>query len=270
MFCTISAQGSAAKPERIVSLNLCLDQLVVVLAERRNIASISYLGADPTLSDVAERTVGLRLNHGLAEEILPLEPDLVLAGKYGAREAVALLRRLGHRVVEIDNVTRLDRIPGLIRRVATLIGEGDRGERVVSAFEARLARHTVARSNRRPLAAIYNPNGYTAGTGTLENAIVEAAGFDSLARRLGVAGTAIIPLETLLLAKPEVLVTGGRRSDAPSLATELLKHPALSHVFDRARTVDVPDRLWICGGPSVADALARLTAARRALEQNSP
>ena len=266
----VAPQGVAAKPARIVSLNICLDQLVVRLADRRNIASISFLGADPGFSDVADRVGDIPQNHGLAEEILPLDPDLVLAGKYGAREAVALLRRLGYRVVEIESVTRLSDIPGLIRRVAALVGEPARGDKVAATLSERLARHRVRATANRPLAAIYNPNGYTPGIGSLENAVVEAAGFESLGRRLEISGTAVIPLELLLVNRPDVLITGRGHLNAPSLATELLNHPVLRRVFDRARTVRVPDRLWICAGPSVVDAIDRLVAVRRAIRQGDP
>ncbi|NIQ93173.1 MAG: ABC transporter substrate-binding protein, partial [Desulfuromonadales bacterium] len=52
-----------------VSLNLCADQLVLQLLERRRIASISFVGADPLYSPVAEEAAGIPLNHGQAEEV---------------------------------------------------------------------------------------------------------------------------------------------------------------------------------------------------------
>ena len=66
------AAAGAAEPRRIVSTNVCTDQLVLMLAERARIASISYLAADPTMSSMSREAVGLRVNHGLAEEIIPL------------------------------------------------------------------------------------------------------------------------------------------------------------------------------------------------------
>ena len=136
---------------------------------------------------------------------------------------------------------------------------------MAASFERKMAGAMRLDAGVRKLAVIYNPNGYTAGVGTLPNAVVEAAGFDTLARRLGIAGTAVIPLETLLLARPDLVITSRPRADAPSLATDLLRHPALAHAFAGARTAIVPDRLWICGGPQIAEALARLGSARERL-----
>ncbi|RLA20277.1 MAG: ABC transporter substrate-binding protein, partial [Gammaproteobacteria bacterium] len=78
----------SAKPQRIVSLNLCADQLLLQLAEPKAIASLTHLAADPELSYLAEEATNYPLNYGSAEEILQLDPDLILAGSFTARPAV--------------------------------------------------------------------------------------------------------------------------------------------------------------------------------------
>src|SRR4051794_41669818 len=80
--------ATATKPQRVVSINLCVDELVLRLADRRNIASISWLSLDPKNSNVAALAREFPINHGVAEEIVPLKPDLVIAGMYTARGAV--------------------------------------------------------------------------------------------------------------------------------------------------------------------------------------
>src|SRR5262245_65663910 len=61
------------KPKRIVSLNLCTDELVLRLAEPRNIAAVTWLARLPNASNVAERAAMVPINHGLAEEVIPLD-----------------------------------------------------------------------------------------------------------------------------------------------------------------------------------------------------
>ena len=87
----------AGKPQRIVSINLCADELVLRLADPRNIASVTWLSRNPDSSNVAQLAAQVPINHGLAEEIIPLDPDLVIAGIYTARTAVALLKRAAFR-----------------------------------------------------------------------------------------------------------------------------------------------------------------------------
>jgi iron complex transport system substrate-binding protein len=77
--------------------------------------------------------------------------------------------------------------------------------------------------------------------------------------------SARIPLETLLALRPDILVVDDRKPQAPALAYEVLRHPALKAMIDRSLQVTVPTRLWICGIPAVVEAVAILAAARRQL-----
>jgi ABC-type hemin transport system substrate-binding protein len=81
----ILASRADAKPTRVVSMNLCTDQITLALADRDAILSISQLVAQPNSAVSAAAIAGMMLNHGLSEEIMPLEPDLVIAGRYNLK-----------------------------------------------------------------------------------------------------------------------------------------------------------------------------------------
>ena len=69
-----------------------MDELLLRLADPRNVASVTWLARDPGSSNVADLAAEIPVNHGLAEEIIPLQPDLVIAGIYtaaGGRDAQA-------------------------------------------------------------------------------------------------------------------------------------------------------------------------------------
>lgn len=255
------AQDAAPKPQRIVSLNLCTDQLLLELVGRERIASISFLATDPEFSAVAGRAKGIPANRGLAEEIVPLRPDLVLAHKYAARQSVAMLQRLSIRVVEIDLPENLATVKTQIATVAEAVGETARGQAMIADIERRLASLPLS-SPPRPTAAIYEPSGYAFGANSLADAILQAAGFDNLAAKLGIGGYAQLGMETLLASPPDVLVVDDTASDRRSMAQQFLDHPALRQRFAGERKVAVPRRLWICGGSSVAEAAELLAQAR--------
>ena len=267
------------RPQRIVSLNLCTDQLLVELADRARIASVSFLAADPEFSAVADRVAGIAANRGRVEDVLALRPDLVLAHRHASREAVAMLRRLGHRVVEIDLPQDLEAVRGQIRAVAAAGGGNGGGGTGVAGIGRRppapppAARAPAAAGapppGARPTAAIYEPSGYAFGANSLADAILRAAGYDNLAAVLGVGGYARLGLETLLASPPDLLVVDDTAADRRSMAQQLLDHPALRRQFAGASRVAVPRRLWICGGSSVADAVEMLAAARLARDRSA-
>src|SRR5262245_20537950 len=83
------APGRAADaPRRIVSLDLCTDQMLVELVPRDRIAAVTHLAADPTVSAIPEKARGILITHGDAEDVLRLDPDLILAGPFGVRSTV--------------------------------------------------------------------------------------------------------------------------------------------------------------------------------------
>ena len=110
------------------------------------------------------------------------------------------------------------------------------------------------------------PNGYTTGTGTLSNEILALTGFDNVGARAGLTGGGILPLERLVLAGPAMIVTSTPYPGA-SRAEEILVHPALAAVRAQAGVAAFSDPDWVCGTPHVIRAVARMAAAREALDE---
>jgi iron complex transport system substrate-binding protein len=254
----LGATDSEQKPRRVVSLNLCVDELLLRLAEPRNVASVTWLARDPANSNVADLAAEIPVNHGLAEEIIPLNPDLVIAGIYTARPAVAMLKRTGTPLAEIGVPKNLAEVRQQIRDIAALIGEREKGESVIAAMDARLAALPAAPSSSRPRAIVLNPNGATVGKGTLVDEIMTRAGLTNVAAELAIDNYGQIPLEAVVASGVDVLILSASRDGPPALATELLRHPVLSALSDRTRVVVMPGRLWNCGGPAAVEAIGRL------------
>lgn len=247
------------KPRRIVSLNICTDQLVVLLADREAIASVTFLAADPVRSYVADRVDGLHANHGLAEEVVALEPDFVIAGQFAAGPAVEMLRRLGIPVTVLPLPASFADIREQIAFVAKAVGEPERGARAIADMDAALAAARPNGTGPRRVAAIFGPNGFTGGPGSLPHAVIEAAGYENFAARMGFGAIGQYSVEDIIKGRPDILVLNADESAAPSLARALLRHPAFGKLPYSAETVEVPPRLWTCGGPFTAEAVSILT-----------
>jgi len=120
------AQG-AAHPTRIVSLDLCTDQLLIELVGRERIAAVTHLAADPAVSAIPAKAKGIPITHGAAEDVLRYDPDLILAGQFGVSATVDLLRRLKRNVVVVPLASDLDGVRAAVRIVAGAVGEGPKG-----------------------------------------------------------------------------------------------------------------------------------------------
>jgi len=254
----LPAATGAAGPKRIVSLYLCADELLLQLADRPAIASVTFLSRDPDNSNVADLAVRVPVNYGRAEEIIAQRPDLVVAGAYTTGATVAMLKRAGVPVVELGVAQGLDDVRRDIRIVAHAIGEDDRGEALVAAVDARLAALAASPPRPRLRALVLNPNGFTIGAGSLVDEIFARAGFDNVAATLGVDAYGQLPLERIVRSDADVLILNADRDGPPSLATQSLDHPALRKLAGRVRLVVLPARLWTCGGPGIVEAIERL------------
>src|SRR5690606_12478241 len=97
--------------------------------------------------------------------------------------------------------------------------------------------------------ATYAYNYYTTGRNSLSEAVIEAAGLTNLGSRLGIQGAGRLPLEVLVLSRPDIVTNDTPIYGAPALAQENFLHPAYRAVLDRATVASVPSANWICGGP---------------------
>jgi iron complex transport system substrate-binding protein len=258
--------ASPQKPGRIVSLNVCTDQLLLSLADRERIVSLTFLAADPSASAMAKAARGFPVNRGRAEEVLALDPDLVLAGSTAATPTVQLLKRLGHRVVVVPLATTLAHIPRNIRAVAKAIGEDKRGERLVTRFENDLRRITSGpRKEPHPRVILLGPGGVSSGAGSLAGAVMEAAGWANAGKALGLAGVGRIPLETALASRARLVILSSLTEEHPSLAAAYLGHPALTRAFKGRTVIRMYHHRWACGTPQVLGAVRRLARIRERL-----
>jgi iron complex transport system substrate-binding protein len=255
------AEVGPRKPQRIVSINLCLDEIVLRVAEARNIAAVTWLSRDADISNVVPLAKRVPINHGLSEEIVPLQPDLVLAGLYTTRPTVSILKRIGIRTLDFDVPRSFEEARKQYRDVAAILGESDNGERVVAEIDSRLAKLPTGPWPLRPRAIVLNPNGYTVGRGSIVDEIITRAGLTNVAVEMGIGEYGQIPLETAVMNSVDVMIVSASRDGPPGLATDLLRHPALAKLSGRTRVVVMPNRLWACSGPELVEAIERLARA---------
>jgi iron complex transport system substrate-binding protein len=258
---------SAEPPRRIVSLNLCTDQLLMALVPPDRIASVTWLSrteGDPLLLPLARQ---LPVNHGAAEEVLALRPDLVLAGRFTTSTTRAMLRKVGVPMLEVDSVTDWEGVRRITREVAVAVGETARGDALLQQMDATLA----LLASRRPAIA-FRAIGWSGagddvpGRDTMFNTILEAAGAINLGAR---AGNSSFDLEQVLHARPQVLLRGAAYGSKPALRSEVAQHRVL-RALPGLTTFEYPEAVYGCAVPRaaqhaavLADRLARVTSPQK-------
>ncbi|HWW27461.1 MAG TPA: ABC transporter substrate-binding protein [Caulobacter sp.] len=255
--------ASARALPRVISLNPCLDAVLVNVADRGQVAALSHYARDPQQSSIARIALDYPITYESAEEVIALRPDVVLTAAHSSPATRAALKRLGIR-------TELFKVPNSwvenqeqIRRIAAAVGHAERGEALIAGVEAAMAK-SAPRPGTRPITAlVFQPNGFAAGHGTLVDEMMRRAGFVNVAQRYGLKKWGNVSLERLLDDPPEVLLAGQAAPNAATFAEKILNHPALASISSRMTRAVFPERLLYCGGPGLVDTAAALATARR-------
>ncbi len=245
------APAAPAAPRRVVSMNLCTDQLAMMLAAPGQLISVSDIALDPRTSAMVEEARHYPINYGQAEEIFLMKPDLVLAGTYTRRASVELLKRLGIPVITFAPASSMADVTANLHAMGEALGREAEAEVMAADFETQLAALQDELATR-PSAALYYANGYSSGDHSLAGQILQAAGFDNINETSGV-----MPLESLVMAEPDAVIRGGAYP-GHSRSEEILTHPALKAMLSERPAAPLADSDWVCGTPQVLKAVEKL------------
>lgn len=255
----MAAAGSAPPAPRIVSMNPCIDAVLMRVADPRQIAGISHYSQDPRASSVplawARR---FRATSGTAEEVVALRPDIVLSGPHVEPATIAALRRMRIRLVQYTVPESVAESVAQVRAIAAATGHAKSGKTLAAQIET--AAKPVA--GPRIPALIWQGGGLVPGAGTLPDELLRRAGFRNMSAAYGLKKWDVLPMEYLIARPPRVLLS---TSAMQSGEDRLMSHPAIRRLAARITLALAPyaTRLMNCGGPTIIEAMARLAEVRR-------
>ena len=180
----VLASGPAAaapSARRIMSMNLCSDLLLLQLAPRARIASVSHLAHEGAAVLFPGLDAGVAINHGTAEDIVNLRPDLILVGDTSTPMTRALASRVGAQVVEVRSANSLAQARAVVLKLGDDIGEPARARSLAQGMDAELADLAAHPPARRLRVVAWSGGAFVPGRGTLVNDIITAAGAVNIA-----------------------------------------------------------------------------------------
>lgn len=251
-------RSPVGRPHRILSLNLCSDQYVLALADPSQIAGLTHNATDPTMSAAANKTQGLHIMGSSAEEVLAIDPDLIIGMPAKRSGIMAALAGRNYRTVDLTSANTYADIVAQIRQVAIAAGQIPRGETLIAQMNRNLA--SVPRRPANRVAAYYQRRGFMTGTGTLVDDLMKRVGLTNLAGKLGKPSLSQVSLEEMIAAHPDYLIVESATDRVVDQGTEMLHHPILNTI----PRLHIPQAWTVCGGPAyvlAARSLARQIAA---------
>jgi iron complex transport system substrate-binding protein len=241
----------SARPT-IVSLNPCADAILAEVTAPGQLLAISHYSHDPRASSMPlPEARRYPATGGTVEEVLALDPDMVVASSFLDPALEQAFRRLGIRVETLGIAATVADSTAQVRQLAKVSGDHSGGEALVARIERSVA---DAKREGPPLEAlVWQEGGLVPGPETLVAELLANSGFASHSAARGLGQGAYVPLERVLADPPQVvLVAGGDR---------MLHHPVLRDL-PGVRYERLEPSLLFCGGPTIPRLAARLVALR--------
>ena len=261
------AGPSFAAGPRVVSMNICTDQLVLAIADPAQIMGLSRFSRDTRQLWVGDQAQRYPVLSGGAEDILVLKPDIVVASEFDKRSTRELLKANGLHLVEFPVPRTLDEVRVQIREMGDIAGHPDRAAAEIIRLDAALAQARQAAAERHYRVLPVSRRGWVPGRDSFVGAILAEAGLASAAGDLGVGFGGFASLETIVSVKPDFLLVSEAGDRAEDDGRAFLLHPALERFYPQAKRIVIPERMTECGGVMLADALYRLAAELKRVAQ---
>lgn len=241
----LSEPLQAASTPRVVSLDSCSDQLLLALADDVQILALSQDARGP-FSYLRERASLFPQHHGSAEEILLMEPDLVLSTGAGDPLLADMLERFGIEVYSTGLPNSIEESLEDLIEVGGVLGQQEKAARIIKS--TRMALQALQSAGQGGDLAVYvSPSGITTGSGTFLHEIMELAGLKNLMAERGIEGWGRFDLESFLDVTPDILITSFFDSQLGSAESwRFAAHPVMKGRMEEALVIDVPSRLLSC------------------------
>lgn len=250
----VGAGAAEARPLRVMALDQCADQYVLALRPDAELA-LSPRADDPD-AWMREAATGRRRVRPTLEAAIAFRPDVVVRYWGGETRLLARLHATGVRVVTIEDATDFNGVRADVRAVAKGLGVPARGEALVARMDATLAAAAPAADGSKRPALYLTAGGFTAGRGTLVDAILRAAGFDNAATAPFFAPVSV---ERIALFPPARFVLGffdQARGDWRGPG----RHPVVRRAAKGRVAASLPAASLTCPAWFAADAAAMLKA----------
>ena len=240
--------AAEAAPRRVASLNLCTDELLLMLAAPEQIASVTHLSQQEAETPLWRQALRHRRNDGSLLSVVALQPDLIVTMGGGTRDRLGIAARLGIPTLDLVFGQTLGDVAENVRKLAAAIGRPEAGAALIGRMFALIR-------SRPPLGidTIWlGGGGRTVSATGLEAQWLALAGL----RQRPLPGDRV-SLETLIASPPALLLRSDYRAGDYSNDQRWLAHPVARHAAAR-RTLATDGRRWTCMGPLLIEEIARL------------
>lgn len=232
IFSTFSVYAGAREkdcPKKIVSVTLASDEILVdLLEDKGRIAGLTYLSDDISISNIAQKTGGIPKVHANLEQIVELNPDLVITANYLGSDFIELLRKADLNVMVLDDANDIDSIERNIMMIGKAVCEKRNAGKLVKKMNDEIDEiRSTDKDEQRPRVMFYSAPGFTAGPNSLIDEIISIAGGVNAFKGNSFVRSSKVSLEYIIRADPDVIILSSFSPEDPGFEKRFMENPAV-------------------------------------------
>lgn len=239
-----------APAENAHMLSLGHAEIMLALLPSDRLAAAYSFYADPAISNIADLVTDIDQIGSDPEEVVALQPELVIASRYTNPDLIDIIQQAGIPVMRasLEN-SALGNIPNILL-MAYALGAEDQGIRLTQQIQERL--HTITSSiqdagidlSAKPrvlVASRYFEDIWVAGAESTQDGIIDIAGGRNAAEEAGIHSNMQSSIEGIVAMNPEIIIIDQPEESALAFLQELKADDAMAQVpavkNDRIHTV---------------------------------
>lgn len=201
----------AEEPQRIVSLTLGADEILLELVGPERLIGVTYNASDASLSNIADHPALAEVENIVEanpEQLIALQPDLIVIGTFNDPAVIEQLANAGLTLFAI-NATNIEEVQASILTLGELIGETEQAQQMVEAMNDRLAaidERLTQVEGEHPRVLYLSSGGWVAGSQTTVDAIIQRAGGVNIAAQEGLVSWNQVSEETIIELNPDLVI----------------------------------------------------------------
>lgn len=240
------------KPERILTLAMGTDSIVLGILPEEKLIAINSLADDPVSSNIVDKAnrITRKIKNPSAEEILSLKPDVVFIYNWGKAEMVDNLRELGIKVVVVKGPKSIADVKKNVKLIAKTLGEEDKGNLMIAKMDDKLAEikeklDSIKPEERKKLVLISLMTSY-GGKGCMFDELCSKARVCNGIAKMGLYNGQFVPKELVVACDPDFFMVSAPRQMATEASRnfqlEYFNDPVLQGLRGLNNIKNIPDR----------------------------
>lgn len=261
------------KPQRIVSLNLGTDEILIDLVKPERIIALSYLAEDEGISSIVDKAKKVNqklIDKGNVEAIIALKPDLVLMSDAVSADVGTTLREMGINVYISKTPATIEETKARVLDLAKVVDEPEKGQELVHDMDNALAEVNEKLANitddkKRTIIAFSFSGAFGRKTALFNDMCVQAKVING-AGEAGLEKGEVLSKEQIVKINPDIFLLptwNTKKQSADSYREEIRFDPAYQDVkaIKNNRLIYVSDQYRYCVSQYVTESVKQIAKA---------